>query len=80
MPLLTTGMTAHWEYLAAEIIYDRAKSTDKSIAFVEGAGHLFSPRRQCETTPGHFGNITKTLYDYVDGWLSKSGRFIEGAK
>ena len=74
-PLLTLGMTGHWEYLAAEIIYENAKSTDKSIAFVEGATHVFTTCTPCEKTPGQYGDTMKITYDYVDGWLSKPGRF-----
>ncbi|HUO21754.1 MAG TPA: hypothetical protein VMU59_04495 [Caulobacteraceae bacterium] len=76
VPLLTVGMTGHWEGLAAETIYDHAKSADKSIAFVEGATHMYTPCKECEKTPGQFGDTVKTLYDYVDGWLSKPGRYF----
>ena len=74
-PLLTLGMTGHWEYLAAEIIYENARSSDKSIAFVEGATHVFTTCTPCEKTPGQYGDTLKTTYDYVDRWLSKPGRF-----
>jgi hypothetical protein len=75
VPLLTLGMTGHWEYLAAEIIYENARSADRSIAFVEGGTHVFTTCTPCETTPGQFGDTLKTTYDYVDRWLSKPGRF-----
>ena len=75
VPLLTLGMTGHWEYLAAEIIYENAGSADKSIAFVEGATHVFTTCKPCEKTPGQFGDTLKTTYDYADRWLSKPGRF-----
>lgn len=75
VPLLTLGMTGHWEYLAAEIIYDHAKSADKSIAFVEGASHIVTVCGKCERTPGEFGDTVKTTYDFIDGWLSRAGRF-----
>jgi len=75
-PMLIIGMTGHWEYLAAETIYGFAKSTDKSLAFVEGASHMYNTCKQCEKTPGQFGDTVKTLYDYIDGWLSKKGRYI----
>lgn len=75
VPLLTMGMTGHWEYLAAEIIHENAKSTDKTIAFVEGATHVFSTCTKCEKTPGQFGDTLQTTYDYVDSWLGKPGRF-----
>ncbi len=76
-PLLVMGMTGHWEYLAAETIYALAKSKDKSIAFVEGATHLYTPCTQCERHPGEYGDTVKTTYDYIDGWLSKPGRFAQ---
>jgi hypothetical protein len=75
-PILTLGMTGHWEFLAAELVYDHAKSADKSIAFIEGATHLYTPCKPCEKTPGQFGDTVKTTYDYIDGWLSKPGRFL----
>jgi hypothetical protein len=80
VPLLAMGMTGHWEYLAAETIYDHARSADKSIAFVEGASHMYATCHECEKTPGQYGDTVKTLYDYIDGWLSKSGRFIDAAQ
>ena len=74
-PLLTMGMTGHWEFLAAEIIYENARSADKTIAFVDGATHVFTTCTRCEKTPGRFGDTLKTTYDYVDSWLGKPGRF-----
>ena len=50
-------------------------SADKTIAFVEGANHGYTTCTRCEQTPGQYGDTLKTTYDYVDGWLSKSGRF-----
>jgi hypothetical protein len=77
VPFLALGMTGHWEGLAAETIYDHAKSTDKTLAFVEGASHMYFPCKQCEKTAGQFGDTVKTTYDYVDGWLSNKGRFLK---
>lgn len=76
-PLLVMGMTGHWEYLASETIYELAKSRDKSIAFVEGATHLYDTCKPCERTPGQYGDTLKTTYDYIDGWLGKPGRFTD---
>jgi pimeloyl-ACP methyl ester carboxylesterase len=75
VPFLALGMTGHWEGLAAETIYDHTKSADKSLAFVEGADHIYRPCAKCEKTPGQFGDTVKTTYDAVDRWLSKPGRF-----
>ncbi len=74
-PLLVMGMTGHWEFLAAETIYERAQSLDKTIAFVDGATHLFDTCKACEHQPGEFGDTQKTTYDYIDAWLAKPGRF-----
>ena len=75
VPLLTMGMTGHWEYLAAESIYENAKSNDKSIAFVAGGQHTYIPCTKCEKYPGEFGDTIKTTYNYIDTWLSKPARF-----
>ncbi len=76
-PLLLMGMTGSWEYLASEAIYQHANnSKDKTLAFVEGATHMFTPNKQAEKTPGQFGDTMKTLFDYVDQWVSQNGRFI----
>jgi hypothetical protein len=74
-PLLIMGMTGHWEYMAAETTYEHAKSADKTLAYVEGATHLYTTCTKCEKRPGEFGDTQKTTYDYVDAWLSKPGRF-----
>ncbi|CBF86755.1 predicted protein [Aspergillus nidulans FGSC A4] len=77
VPLLTTGNTRHYEYLSAEKIYLAAtKTTDKIIAFVEGAQHTINTCTECETYPGEFGDMIRTAFDYMDVWLGKPGRFI----
>jgi len=77
-PTLLMGMTGGYEFLAAEIIHENTpKIKDKTIAFVEGATHNFDPARDCESFPGQFGDTIKTMFDYVDDWLSQPGRFIE---
>ena len=76
-PILIMGMTGSWEYLASETIYELAASKDKTIGFVEGASHGYNTCKECETTPGQFGDTQKTLYNYVDRWLSQKGRFFQ---
>lgn len=75
-PMLVMGMTGHWEFLAAETIYEKARSADKTLVFVEGAGHDFNTCKACEKKPGQFGATLKTTYDYIDKWLSSQGRFM----
>lgn len=74
-PTLVMGMTAGWEYLASETIYNMAASEDKTIAFVEGATHKFTPAKHLKKTEGEFGDTMKTIHDFVDEWLSGVGRF-----
>jgi hypothetical protein len=70
-PLLVMGMTGSWEYLASETIFENAASEDKTIAFVEGAGHMFTTASHCERFPGEFGDTQKTIFDYADNWLRR---------
>lgn len=37
---------------ASEVIYERAGSTDKTLGFMEGAGHNFTPAYEAESYPG----------------------------
>lgn len=75
VPLLVMGMTAGWEYLASETIFDHAASEDKDLAFVEGADHKFNPAAHLERYPGQFGDTVKLLHDYAADWLSDETRF-----
>ncbi|WP_206241732.1 alpha/beta hydrolase family protein [Novosphingobium terrae] len=75
VPTLVMGMTANWEYLAAETLYERSPARDRSIFFVEGATHVYTPCKPCEKTPGQYGDTVKQVYDAIDRWLSGTGRF-----
>lgn len=74
VPMLIMGMTGSYEFLAAEVIYENAKSQDKTMAFVEGASHNFTPQEDAESYPREFGDTVKNCFDYVAKWLC-SGRF-----
>ncbi|MCD7955752.1 MAG: alpha/beta hydrolase [Lachnospiraceae bacterium] len=71
VPTLMMGMTGGYEYLASEMIYERAKMEDKTIAFVRGATHMFFPNREAEKTPGEFGDTENALYDYMADWMKR---------
>lgn len=71
VPTLVMGMTAGWEFMASETIYEMSASNDKTIAFVYGANHKFEPAKHLEKYPGEFGDTMKLLHDYIDEWLSK---------
>jgi len=77
VPLLITGGTAGTAFIAGEITYEHAKSTDKTMAFVEGASHSYDSCKECEKVPGQFGDTLKTTFDYMDKWLSEKSRFGE---
>lgn len=77
VPVLMMGMTGSWEYLAAEHIYNHIASKDKSMAFVEGASHMFFPDRDAEKFNNtKYGDTTTALFNYVDKWISSPGRFL----
>ena len=75
-PTLVMGMTAGWEFLASETIYEHAAAEDKTIAFVEGATHKFTPAVYLEEYPGQFGDTLAAVHDFADKWLSE--RFLSG--
>jgi hypothetical protein len=69
VPTLLVTMTYHYLVVPGEIIFDHLAATDKTYAAIEGAVHNF--------TPGvpKFGDTQKRLFDFVDEWISKPGRF-----
>jgi hypothetical protein len=71
VPLLVVGMGAGSLLISCEVAYEHAgRSPDKEIVFIEGATHVTRP-----IDPQKYGDTTKTTFDYIDGWLSKIGRF-----
>ena len=71
---ITAAKTNDKEYLAAETICDMAASADKTIAFVEGASHKFTPAHACEAFPGQFGDTMAILHDFIAEWLERFTR------
>lgn len=72
VPLLLMGMTGNWEFSSVEGISERAGSKDKTIAFVEGASHMYNPNRGEEA---RYGDTVKTTYDYIAKWIADGERF-----
>jgi len=71
VPLLVVGMEPGSLLVSCEVAYEHAGgSPDKEIVYIEGATHVTRP-----IDPQKYGDTTKTTFDYIDGWLSKSGRF-----
>lgn len=69
VPTLVMGLTAGYEYLASEQIYENLGSQDKTLAFAEGINHPFQVPRELETYPGQFGDPIKVMFDYVKNWI-----------
>ncbi|MBQ8074734.1 MAG: alpha/beta hydrolase [Oscillospiraceae bacterium] len=69
VPTLILGMTAGWEYLASETIYEHSASQKKVLAFIEGATHKFTTEHSKENFPGQFGDTMKTLHDIMAEWI-----------
>ena len=80
VPALMMGMTGSYEFIAAEMIYAHAPMPDKTIAFVQGATHMFDPNHAAEKTPGEFGDTEGALYDYMAGWMDRFCGKGEGEK
>jgi hypothetical protein len=71
VPLLVLAMTGHYWMVSSEIFYEHAASTDKELAFVEGATHGFTPCTACAQTPDQFGDTVRTTFDHVGAWLGR---------
>lgn len=69
VPALVLSNSCHYLLVPDEIIFDHLGSKDKTLVFVEGSTHNFTPCRP------EYGDTVKHAFDYVDNWLSKSGRF-----
>lgn len=69
VPVLIMGMTGSYEFLAAEQIYENLASENKTMVFVEGASHNFTPQEDAERYPGQFGDTVKNCFDYAANWM-----------
>jgi hypothetical protein len=70
-PLLVMSMTGHYFLVPAEMYYDSAQHTNnKTLIFVEGASHGFTPCTACATTPGEFGDTVAETFNYVGNWVT----------
>ncbi len=69
VPTLVMAGTCAIHLVPLEIVYDHSAAADKQFVAVEGANHAFQPCRP------EFGDTRRRTFDFVDGWLSKPGRF-----
>lgn len=72
IPSLFMGMTGSYEYLTSEALFENSPATDKTLVFVEGAGHMFTADKQAEAyNHADYGDTVKNMFDYVDRWLEQ---------
>jgi pimeloyl-ACP methyl ester carboxylesterase len=69
VPTLIMGATCAQHMVFSEIAFDHSAAADKEFVGLEGANHGLQP---CKP---EYGDTYKRAFDYVDGWLSKPGRF-----
>jgi hypothetical protein len=69
VPTLVMTNTCFQFVVTSEIVYDHIAAKDKTFAGVEGSEHFFTP---CAP---QYGATMKHLFDFVDVWLGKPGRF-----
>ena len=74
-PLLMVAHSAHYFLVTNEIVFEQAKSADKTFAISEGATHggdACAPCEQATGVPkGYFGDPAARTYDFVGEWLAK---------
>jgi hypothetical protein len=69
VPTLVVAAGCGADLVLLELAYDQSGAKDKDYVGVEGANHNMEPCRP------EFGDTYKRAFDYMDSWLSKSGRF-----
>jgi hypothetical protein len=69
VPSLVLTNTCFQFVVTSEIVFDHLAAKDKTYAGVEGSEHFFTP---CAP---QYGDPMKRMFDFVDEWLSKPGRF-----
>ncbi|MEW2548272.1 hypothetical protein AB0910_21310 [Streptomyces sp. NPDC047002] len=70
-PLLIMSMTGHYWLVPSEMYYDNAThAKDRTLVFVKGASHGFTPCTACASTPGEFGDTVSETFTYVAHWLT----------
>jgi len=71
-PILIMGMTGHTWVVASEMYYNAAKnSSSKTLVYVEGASHSFSPCTACSGDPSTFGDTVSEVFNYISNWATQ---------
>jgi hypothetical protein len=70
-PVLIMSMTAHYWMVPSELYYQAAtRSSSRTLAYVYGATHEFTPCGVCTSMPfGPYGDTVGETFNYVANWL-----------
>ena len=71
VPTLITAMGAYHLLRDEELMYDKSAAADKDYIVIEGAELNYTACRECETTPGQYGNSAKNMFDYIAKWANE---------
>ena len=69
-PLLVMSETGHYWVVPSEMYYQAAThSKDKTLAYVWGGSHSFTPCTQCSSDPSQYGDTEAETFTYITNWL-----------
>ena len=71
VPTLITAMGAYHLLRDEELMYDKSAAADKDYIVIEGAELNYTACKECETTPGQYGNSAKNMFDYIAKWANE---------
>jgi hypothetical protein len=70
VPTLIATMGAYHLLRDEELMYDTSAATDKDYIVIEGAELNYTACKECEKTPGQYGNSAKNMFDYIAKWAN----------
>jgi hypothetical protein len=70
VPTLITAMGAYHLLRDEELMFDKAAAADKDYIVIEGAELNYTACKECEKTPGQYGNSAKNMFDYIAKWAN----------
>jgi hypothetical protein len=68
VPTLIMAGTCYGHMVMNEVVFDHSAAQDKEYIAVEGGNHTLQP---CKP---EYGDTSKRAFDYLEGWLKKTGR------
>lgn len=68
-PVLIMSESGHYYVDLSEMYYLATKSTNKTLAYVWGGSHAFSPCTQCLSPASSYGDTLSETFNYMANWL-----------